>query len=99
MTWLQDFIDRPAGGSLVPCYPSQNDNRERFSVLTGLRMGKIESLGYSAIRTYDRRCVVIPNRVMASSAIVNRPRGTRARWLPFWSPAGRLRIMTGHDLF
>jgi small conductance mechanosensitive channel len=66
-----------AGISLVLYRPFQIDDRVQFNAPTGLEMGKIESinLGYSVIRTYDHRRIVIPNSVMASSVIINLTKG------------------------
>ena len=62
-----------AGISLILYRPFQIDDRVQFSAPTGLEMGKIESinLGYSVIRTYDHRRVVVPNSVMATTVIIN----------------------------
>jgi small conductance mechanosensitive channel len=66
-----------AGISLVLYRPVQIDDRVQFNAPTGLEMGKIESinLGYSVIRTFDQRRVIIPNSVMAGSVIVNLTKG------------------------
>jgi small conductance mechanosensitive channel len=57
--------------------PFQIDDRVQCNAPTGLETGKIESinLGYSVIRTYDHRRVVIPNSVMATSVIINLTKG------------------------
>ncbi len=66
-----------AGISLVLYRPVQIDDRIQLNAPTGLETGKIESinLGYSVIRTFDHRRVVVPNSVMASSVIVNLTKG------------------------
>jgi small-conductance mechanosensitive channel len=62
-----------AGISLLLYRPFQVGDRVQVSAPTGLEIGVVESitLGYTTLKTYDNRRVVIPNSAMASQVTIN----------------------------
>jgi small conductance mechanosensitive channel len=62
-----------AGISLVLYRPFQVDDQVQVAAPTGLETGVVESLtlGYTVLRTYDNRRIVVPNSVMATQVTVN----------------------------
>jgi len=62
-----------AGVSLIIYRPFQVDDQIQVTAPTGLETGVVESLslGYTVLRTFDHRRVVIPNSIMATQATVN----------------------------
>jgi small conductance mechanosensitive channel len=62
-----------AGISLLLYRPFQVGGRVQVSAPTGLEIGKVESLtlGYTILKTYGHRRVVVPNNTMASQVTVN----------------------------
>jgi small-conductance mechanosensitive channel len=62
-----------AGISLVLYRPFKIGDRLKVSLPTGLETGVVESidLGYTVLRTADKRRLIIPNNSMASQACVN----------------------------
>jgi small-conductance mechanosensitive channel len=61
-----------AGLSLLLYRPFRIGDSVQLTVPTGIATGKIEdlSLGYTVIRTGDRKQIIVPNSVMASQAII-----------------------------
>ncbi len=62
-----------AGISLLLYRPFAAGDRVQVSAPTGLEIGVVESitLGYTTLKTYDNRRVVVPNGVMASQVTIN----------------------------
>lgn len=62
-----------AGISLLLYRPFYIGDRVQISAPTGLETGDIESLtlGYTVLRTFDNRRVVVPNSAMASQITIN----------------------------
>jgi small-conductance mechanosensitive channel len=62
-----------AGVSLVLYRPFEVDDQVQVAAPTGLETGVVESLtlGYTVLRTFDNRRVVVPNSVMATQVTVN----------------------------
>lgn len=62
-----------AGISLLLYRPFQVGDRVQVSAPTGLEIGVVESLtlGYTTLKTYDNRRVVVPNSAMASQVTIN----------------------------
>jgi small conductance mechanosensitive channel len=62
-----------AGISLLLYRPFRIGDRMQINAPTGLEIGSIESLtlGYTVLRTFDNRRIVIPNSVMTSQITVN----------------------------
>lgn len=62
-----------AGISLVLYRPFEVDDQVQVAAPTGLETGVVESLtlGYTVLRTYDNRRIVVPNSVMATQVTVN----------------------------
>jgi small-conductance mechanosensitive channel len=66
-----------AGISLLLYRPFVVGDRVQVSAPTGLEVGVVESLtlGYTVLKTYDNRRVVVPNSAMASQVTINLPLG------------------------
>jgi len=62
-----------AGISLLLYRPFYMGDRVQISAPTGLETGDVESLtlGYTVLKTFDNRRVVVPNSVMASQISIN----------------------------
>ncbi len=62
-----------AGISLLLYRPFVVGDRVQVSAPTGLEIGVVESitLGYTTLKTYDNRRVVVPNSAMASQVTIN----------------------------
>ena len=62
-----------AGISLLLYRPFEVGDRVQVAAPTGLEVGVVESLtlGYTTLRTYDNRRVVVPNSTMASQVTIN----------------------------
>ena len=62
-----------AGISLLLYRPFVAGDRVQVSAPTGLEIGLVESitLGYTTLKTYDNRRVVVPNSAMASQVTIN----------------------------
>ena len=62
-----------AGVSLLLYRPFEVGDQVQISAPTGLEVGVVESLtlGYTVLRTYDNRRVVVPNSTMASQVTIN----------------------------
>jgi small conductance mechanosensitive channel len=62
-----------AGISLLLYRPFQVGDRVQVSAPTGLEIGVVESLtlGYTTLKTYDNRRVVVPNSAMATQVTIN----------------------------
>ena len=62
-----------AGISLLLYRPFVVGDRVQVSAPTGLEIGVVESitLGYTVLKTYDNRRVVVPNSAMASQVTIN----------------------------
>ena len=62
-----------AGVSLVLYRPFEVDDQVQVAAPSGLETGVVESLtlGYTVLRTYDNRRVVVPNSLMATQVTVN----------------------------
>jgi small conductance mechanosensitive channel len=62
-----------AGISLLLYRPFVVGDRVQVSAPTGLEVGVVESLtlGYTTLKTYDNRRVVVPNSAMASQVTIN----------------------------
>ena len=62
-----------AGISLVLYRPFEVDDQVQVAAPSGLETGVVESLtlGYTVLRTYDNRRIVVPNSLMATQVTVN----------------------------
>jgi small-conductance mechanosensitive channel len=62
-----------AGISLVLYRPFEVDDQVQVTAPSGLETGIVESLtlGYTVLRTYDNRRIVVPNSIMATQVTVN----------------------------
>ena len=62
-----------AGISLLLYRPFEVGDQVQISAPTGLEVGVVESLtlGYTVLKTYDNRRVVVPNSTMASQVTIN----------------------------
>src|SRR5581483_1757058 len=62
-----------AGFSLVLYRPFQIGDRVQITAPTGLETGDVETLtlGYTVLRTFDNRRIVVPNSAMASQVMIN----------------------------
>lgn len=62
-----------AGFSLVLYRPFQIGDRVQITAPTGLETGEVETLtlGYTVLKTYDNRRIVVPNSTMASQVMIN----------------------------
>ncbi|HZR47269.1 MAG TPA: mechanosensitive ion channel family protein [Candidatus Manganitrophaceae bacterium] len=62
-----------AGISLVLYRPFQIGDRIQITGPTGLETGEVENLtlGYTVLKTFDNRRIVVPNSTMASQVMVN----------------------------
>ncbi len=62
-----------AGISLLLYRPFEVGDQVQVSAPTGLEVGVVESLtlGYTVLKTYDNRRVVVPNSAMASQVTIN----------------------------
>lgn len=62
-----------AGISLLLYRPFEVGDQVQVSAPTGLEVGVVESLtlGYTVLKTYDNRRVVVPNSTMASQVTIN----------------------------
>jgi small conductance mechanosensitive channel len=62
-----------AGVSLILYRPFEVDDQVQVAAPSGLETGVVESLtlGYTVLRTYDNRRIVVPNSLMATQVTVN----------------------------